>query len=326
MFKVEVNNNKVYDCDDKQTIFESALSNEIIFNHSCLNGRCRSCLGKLIEGEINYTQTENILSDSEKNNRFFLSCISSPKSDLKIQIVDISDYELYKKSVFPTKINSLEKINDDIMLLDLRLPLTIKFKFHPGQYVDFITKGIKRSYSIASFKNNILQFYIRKYENGVMSNFLFHEAKNNDLLRLEGPIGSFFLKKSDKKNIIFLATGTGIAPIKCIIENYNKDIGDKNIYIFWGQRYVQDFFWTPKNNLNINLFKVSSREKNHKNFDYGYVQNSVLEKKIDLEDSQVYACGSLNMINESKKLLVKNGLDPNEFYSDAFVESSKNTI
>ena len=159
-----------------------------------------------------------------------------------------------------------------------------------------------------------------------MSEYFFKEAKINDLLRLEGPVGTFFLRNSSYKNIIFLATGTGIAPIKSILEELDKlheQYQNKNFWVIFGARYKDDLFWKPNlRNLNIKYIPVLSRQENDWNGEKGYVQDIALKQKMDLKISQVYACGSSDMINSAKELFFKNDLKESNFFSDAFVQTN----
>jgi CDP-4-dehydro-6-deoxyglucose reductase len=210
--------------------------------------------------------------------------------------------------------------------VQLRLPPTAYFKYNSGQYVNLIKGAIKRSYSVANAfqEKGSLEFFIKKYENGLMSKYWFEEAKENDLLRLEGPLGSFFLRESNKKNIILLATGTGIAPIKAILEKVSENeakFADKTFWLFFGARFQQDIFWEPINfkSLNLQYTKVLSREKLNFIGFKGYVQEAVMNANIDLADAQVYACGSNDMIQSAKEVLTKNNVAENDFFSDAFI-------
>ena len=159
-----------------------------------------------------------------------------------------------------------------------------------------------------------------------MSEYFFKEAKINDLLRLEGPIGTFFLRDSSFKNIVFLATGTGIAPIKSILEGLDishEQHQNKDFWVIVGARYQDDLFWELNlKNINIKYIPVLSRQENDWNGEKGYIQDIVLNQKIDLENSQVYACGSNDMIKSAKELFIKNNLKENNFFSDAFVQTN----
>lgn len=194
--------------------------------------------------------------------------------------------------------------------------------------MNVIKGNIKRSYSIgnSSNKNTGIELFIKKYPGGLLSQYWFNEAKINDLLRIEGPRGTFFLRNNaSHKNIIFLATGTGIAPVKSILESIaglSEGFKNKNVYVFWGVKYGKDLFWTPENlNFNIKYFPVLSREKTP-SAEAGHIQDVLLSKNIDLKESIVYACGSNDMIHEAKNKLIENGLADFNFYSDAFVTSN----
>ena len=328
MFEIKLKNNKTFTCDKDTTIFEAAKNNNIILEHSCLSARCRSCIVKVVSGSTIDKEEELVLTEQDKNNNFVLSCNAKPLSDIELNIEDLGEITLFEKKIIPSKINIIEKLTNDILKIVLRIPPNSNFNFNSGQYVNIIKGNLTRSYSIAncSNHNNQLEFFIKKYTNGLMSEYFFKEAKLNDLLRLEGPIGTFFLRDSSFKNIIFLATGTGIAPIKSILEGLEKSYEqyqNKNFRVIVGARYQEDLFWKPNfKNLNIKYIPVISRQENNWNGAQGYVQDIALKQKIDIENTQVYACGSNDMINSAKELFIKNNLKENNFFSDAFVQTN----
>lgn len=328
MFEIKLKNNKVFYCDNSSTIFEAAIKNNIVLDHSCLSSRCRSCVVKILSGRTINNEEEQVLSNQERKENLVLSCNAKPLTNLVLDVEDLGEITLFKKKIIPSKISIIEKLNDDVLKIVLRLPPNSNFNYNSGQYVNIINGNIKRSYSIANCSNynDQLEFYIKKYNKGLMSEYFFEKAKINDLLRLEGPFGTFFLRDSTSKNIIFLATGTGIAPINAILEELNKSheqIQNKKLWLILGARYQEDLFWKPNfKNLNINYIPVLSRPKNKWNGEKGYVQNVVLKKQIDLDNSQVYACGSDNMIRSAKELFFNNNLKEKNFFSDAFVQTN----
>ena len=328
MYQIKLKNNKTFTCDKDSTIFEAAKNSNIILEHSCLSSRCRSCIVKVVSGSTIDKEEELVLTKEDKTANFVLSCNAKPLSDIELDIEDLSDITLFEKKIIPSKISIIEKLTDDILKIVLRLPPNSNFNFNSGQYVNIIKGNLTRSYSIANCSDhkNQLEFFIKNYENGLMSEYFFKEAKINDLLRLEGPIGTFFLRESSFKNIIFLATGTGVAPIKSILEGLDKfheQYQNKNFWVIVGARYQEDLFWEPNlKNLNIKYIPVLSRQVNGWNGAKGYVQNIVLKQQIDLENTQVYACGSDNMIKSAKELFLKNSLKENSFFSDAFVQTN----
>lgn len=329
-FNIKLKNDKSFQCDSSNTIFEAAKKSKILLEHSCLTARCRSCIVKLVEGKSVEKNEDLILSEEEKKNGFILSCNSIPISDLELDVEDIGFREIYEKKIYPAKVVSIQKISEDVISVILRLPPNNSFKFHSGQYINLIKGNIKRSYSIANpFKiNSNIELLIKKYKNGQMSEYWFNKAKKDDLVRIEGPLGTFFLRETTKKNIIFLATGTGIAPIKSILENLNQNLNElinKKIWLFYGVQYEKDLLWEPPSSIipNLSYVPVFSRQKNLLNGYKGYVQNAMIDSEIDLFDSQIYACGSINMINSTQ--LILNKIDKNNeigFFHDAFVPTN----
>ena len=330
MFEISLKNNKTFTCASNTTIFEAAKTAGIFLEHSCLTARCRSCVVKIAEGTTKNKLDDLVLSDDEKRKNFVLSCNAMPTTDLMLDVEDLGNVTLYDKKIVPAKIQSIQKLTHDVIKVSLRLPPNANFKYNSGQYVNLIKGNLKRSYSVANaFKEKTsLEFFIKKYEKGLMSQYWFEEAKENDLLRMEGPLGSFFLRESNYENIVFLATGTGIAPIKAILENIRESTSDfkhKKFFVFVGARYKEDLFWEPNlenKNIEIKYIPVLSRQKEDWSREKGYVQDAVLKQKINLENTQVYACGSNEMIQSAKKVFMQNSLKENNFFSDAFVETN----
>lgn len=328
MYNIILKNNKSFSCDSNTTIFDAAQKSGIILEHSCLSARCSSCIVKVLSGETKNNEEELVLSEEEKKENFILSCNAKPLSDLKLDIEDLGDINFFDKKIVPAKISAIEKIGTDILKVIFRLPPSSNFQFNAGQYVNLIKGTINRSYSIANMSDgkNQLEFLIKKYENGLMSKYWFEEAKLNDLLRVEGPLGSFFLRESECENIIFLATGTGIAPIKAMLESIIEtpsNFTKKKFWLFVGARYKADLLWEPNtNNIGITYIPVLSRQIKDWNGEKGYVQDAVLKQNINLKNTQVYACGSNEMIQSAKKTLFKNTLKDNNFFSDAFVSTN----
>jgi CDP-4-dehydro-6-deoxyglucose reductase len=326
MFKINLKNDIHFFCAPEDTILSGAQKENITLDYSCKTGRCQSCKAKVVDGTSLANLEETGLSAEDKLRGYILTCVRTPTSDLTLDIEDLSGYSLEKVKTIPSKIDSISKIASNVIELHLRIPPNASFRYLAGQYINIIKGDYKRSYSIANTSSaSNLVFFIKNYGGGRFSNYLFNEAQINDLLRIEGPIGTFFYRNSPKTNIIFLATGTGIAPVKAILEQFednNSEVVGKNIYLFFGGRTEEDLFWQPNfKNINVHFIPVLSRSTADWKGAKGYVQDVVLSKAIDLSDSVVYACGSENMIQDSLALLLKNGLSEDLFYSDAFISS-----
>lgn len=301
----------------KDNILDDALEQSISLQHSCKTGDCGVCSSVVLDGVVENENAELITTGS------FLACKSIAKSDLTLSAEYIPELVKIKSKIFPCKLVSYHLITKDILLIKLKLSPKVKFDYLPGQYVTLCYKGIRRSYSIANEVSgtNEIELHIRKVHDGEMSSLLFNDIQNNQLMRIEGPKGTFFVRKNSK-DLIFLATGTGIAPIKSIVENLTQSADERNIHIYWGVQYERELYCNELFKLSVKhdhvkFNPVLSRDDNLK-FKKGYVQNAVLSDFSSLKDMDVYACGSIKMIQDAKTLFLKHQLSENSFYSDAF--------
>ena len=219
----------------------------------------------------------------------------------------------------------------DVMRVVLRLPPTAEFSFIPGQYIDVIgPSGVRRSYSLAnaSFADKKLELHIRSVDGGVMSQYWFGQAKTNDLLRLNGPLGTFFLRDVSGLDLVFLATGTGIAPIKAMLESmryFAAQQQPRSVTVLWGGRTPQDLYFDAAGMPGrFKFLPVLSRADGHWSGARGHVQQALLVALPDLSQAAVYACGSDAMIRDAQTTLTAACLPSNRFYSDAFVCSAEN--
>jgi len=309
----------------KKSILDDALSAGYNFDYSCKSGQCGTCKTILLEGEVIEIQKQLGLNKEDANNQF-LTCCCVAASDIVIDATDLSAMHGVKVKILPTRINSLELLSEDIMQVKLRLPPSSNFVFLEGQFIDIIgPNSIRRSYSIASISSNKeIILLIKRVKNGEFSNYWFNKAKSNNLLRIEGPKGTFFLRDRTKP-LVFLATGTGIAPIISILDGLESDpdfIQTEDISLFWGNRVQQDFVWKPNfKKINVDFCPIISRKDDNWKGEIGYVQDVALRISDNARKINIYACGASEMINSAKASFVKSGLSENDFYSDAFVQS-----
>lgn len=323
--KVTTIEGKEFESVDSVSILDSALNSDLIFEHSCRTGQCGVCKTTLLEGEVVELQAQIALAEQQKQSKQILTCCCAPKTDILIDAEDLSALHGVETKTLPARINTIKKYTADIIEVTLRLPPTANFKFLEGQYLDVLHNSIRRSYSIASTSSQKeITLLIKRFENGKMSDYWFNHAKENDLLRIEGPKGTFFLR-DDLKPLLFLATGTGIAPIMSILNilDENPDYQQQHsITVYWGNRYPEEFVWQPKfENLNVDFIQVCSKPDQSWTGEVGYVQDIAMQKQPDVEKCVIYACGSNAMIQSAKRLLTERGLPENQFYSDAFVQS-----
>ena len=324
-FTISTIEGKDFSSIDGKTILDSAFSSRLVFEHSCKSGQCGTCKTTLLKGEIIEVQKQLSLDKNDAHDQF-LTCCCVAASDILIDAIDLSAMHGIEVKILPARINSLDLLSEDIMQVKLRLPPASNFEFLEGQFIDIIgPNSIRRSYSIASISSNKeIIILIKRVKGGEFSNYWFNEAKSNDLLRIEGPKGTFFLRDKAKP-LVFLATGTGIAPIISILDGLESDPDfnqTKSISLFWGNRVQQDFVWKPNfKKINVDFYPILSRKDDNWKGEIGYVQDVALRISDNARKINVYACGAPEMINSAKASFVKSGLSENDFYSDAFVQS-----
>lgn len=309
----------------QDTIFNHFKANGLTIHHSCLNGRCSECKVKVISGAYYMPNSQEGLSDSEVNEGYCLTCITKPLSDMELEDVSFIEGVLPEVKTIPAKISLLEFLSEDVVRVTLRTPPNKSLEFLAGQYVDLSVKGIKRSYSIASTpQDSEIELLIKNYTGGQFSNYLFNEAKVNDLLMIEGPKGTYILPKDITHNLIFISTGTGIAPNLSLIKSALKEgkAQPSQITLIHGQRSAKEHIYSIEEILNgVNIIKCTSRES-AEGFVPGYVQDAIKGLELDISNSLVFACGNPQMINEIKLQMITSGLEEKCFKSDVFVPSN----
>ena len=311
--------------NSSNSIIESALLGGFVFEYSCKNGQCGVCKTTLMEGEVIELQPQLALSEEDRLANKILTCCCAVTSDVLIDAEELSALKNIETKTSPTRISTLTNLTDEVVEVILRLPPTASFQFLEGQYLDVIQGNVRRSYSIAStHKEKEIKLLIKEYPHGQMSNYWFNKAKENDLLRIEGPKGTFFLRDLQKP-LLFLATGTGIAPIISILQALDEDDSyhqTQPINVYWGNRKAEEFFWQPAfTKLNVSFYQVNSQPNDDWLESVGYVQEVALNEIKNISDFDVYACGSNAMIQSAKQQFIAKGLAVNQFYSDAFVQS-----
>jgi len=328
MFNIKLPSNIEISADGSQTILEAALSKHFLMPHSCRNGRCNSCKCKIIDGSYTLTGPQLGLSEDEVAEGFVLSCLAKPSSDIVVTGIDVDEFSLPVEKTVPCKIVSVSKLSDTIAALEVRLPPNHSFEFIAGQYVDFLFNGEKKSYSMASFDagDNKLVFHVKKVEHGTFSNYVFHEAKKDDLLRLRGPYGTFFPRNVENKHLVFLSTGTGYAPIRAIITRLLKTSGEtdySSIFLFRGARFSQDLYLEKEEFLQkITYVPTVSKPNSLWLGETRYVQDIVSDYISDYDNVLVFACGGESMVNDAKRSLVQSGLREADFFCDTFIASN----
>ena len=333
-FKITIKpSNHQYSAEADETILEAGLKHGFTMPYSCRDGVCGACKGRILEGEVDYGKHQPFtLTEWEKAEGLALFCRARPKSDLVIESKEAtSDADIPVKTL-PCRVQKMEKMSDDIMVLQLKLPANEGLLFLAGQYVDILQKDDKpRSFSLANAPHNAdhLELHVRNIPGGKFTQHVFGKMKEKDILRIKGPLGSFFLHEDSDKPILFIASGTGFAPIKAIIEHALQLGITRPMTFYWGVRKPTDLYMLDKvaawQELGISFTPVVSDESWEGR--EGFVHEAVLEDFGDLSDYQVYACGSPLMVEAAhKKFTEERGLPGDEFFSDAFTFVPKDKV
>ncbi len=311
-----------------RSILDAAIAAGVSLPYSCRTGRCGTCKCLVTDGETKTLLPETGLEAGDAAEGWVLSCARAAVGDVTLDVDDLGGRTLPQPKTLPCRIHTLERLGEDVVRVLLRLPPTADFTHLPGQYVDVIGfGGVRRSYSLANApaENKLLELQIRRVPGGAMSEYWFGAAAPNDLLRLHGPFGTFFLRDVAGRDLVFLATGTGFAPVKAMLEGMAglpPTQVPRSVTVYWGGRRAADLYWDV-GALGIGRYvPVLSRADPSWEGRRGHVQDVFLADRPNTTDAAVYACGSEAMIRDAQRSLRTAGLPANRFYSDAFVCSS----
>lgn len=328
MYKVALANARTFDAADGVSLLDAAAAAGVVLEYSCRNGRCGVCKTRLQAGATKLMQQEESLTADEAEAGFILTCCRSASADIQLETEDLGFLAGIERKTLPCRIDSIELVAARTLRVVLRLPPTAGFAFVPGQYIDVIgPAGLRRSYSLANAprEDGRLELYIAGLEDGRMSHYWFTQAAVNDLLRLEGPFGTFCLRDSLPQQLIFMATGTGLAPVKALLEQLDSRpaVAPEKMRFYWGLRHADDICWQPSlRNIEVEFVPVLSRAGQDWQGRRGHVQQAVAADFPDLSEAAIFACGAPGMIEAARSLSARLGLPRQYFFSDAFVSST----
>jgi CDP-4-dehydro-6-deoxyglucose reductase, E3 len=320
-----------FTCDEGETVLNAAIRAGVGLPYGCKNGACGTCKGKLVEGSVtHHAHQEKALPVAEEKKGFSLFCCAEPHSDLVIEAREVLGVGEFPIKKLPTRVAKLDKLTDDVAVLALQLPANERLQYRAGQYIEFLLKdGKRRSYSMANAPHldEHLTLHIRHLRGGVFTDHVFNNLKERDILRFEGPLGTFFLREDSDKPMVLLASGTGFAPIKAIVEQAIHNKSERQMVLYWGGRRPQDLYmhalceeWART----LPHFKYvpvmsDALPQDGWNGRTGFVHRAVMADLPDLSGYQVYACGAPVMVDSARgDFTAQCGLPEEEFYADAF--------
>ncbi|HEY0906665.1 MAG TPA: CDP-6-deoxy-delta-3,4-glucoseen reductase [Methylophilus sp.] len=324
------NSGHTFEVRPSQTVLEAAIEAGINLPYGCRNGACGACKGKVLTGKVMHDDYQgNALTDAELAAGMALFCCARPLEDLVIECRQIDMIQGIKPRILPVRVQHKEQLGAEVMVLHLQLPATEQLTFMAGQYVEFLLKdGRRRAFSIANapHETGFIELHVRRIAGGHFTEQVFNEMPVKTILRIEAPLGSFFLRDQNEKPIIMVAGGTGFAPVKGMIEHMIFNQIQRTVYLYRGARQADDLYmdalcqrWTQFM-PNIEYIPVISDGHDADGWDgrRGLVHEAVLEDHADLSGFEVYVCGAPGMVDIAKQTFVARGLPEEEFYSDAF--------
>ncbi len=323
-----------FDVARDEPILPAALRAGIGLPYGCRDGACGSCKSKLIEGRVIHGAHQlKALSITEEEAGYILTCCATPQTDCVIEARAVPGAGDYPVTRMPTRITSMHKAAPDVMVLRVQLPASSAFMYRPGQYVEFILRdGSRRSYSMANAPHTLgeqpqLELHLRHMPGGKFTDHVFSAMKEKEILRAEGPFGSFFLREESHKPIVLLASGTGFAPIKAIIEHMQHKGITRPAVFYWGCRHRRDLYmhaWAEEAaaqmpNLRYVPVLSEARDDDAWRGRSGLVHEVVMQDLPDLSAHEVYACGAPVVIESAQRdFVAKCGLPEEAFFADSF--------
>jgi CDP-4-dehydro-6-deoxyglucose reductase len=320
-------------CNEGNTVLAAAMDADLMLPYGCRNGACGTCKGKIVEGRVDYGPHQaSTLTDAEKQLGLVLFCCAKPLSDLVIEVREVRKAGDIRIRKLPCRVESIDKPAPDVAIVKLKLPANERLQYLAGQYIDLLLKdNRRRSFSLATPPHDdaLLELHIRHLPGGWFSDQLFMQFKGREILRFEGPLGTFFLREESDKPIIFVAGGTGFAPIKGIIEHaLHREIDvTRPMVLYWGARAKQDLYlpdlpgtWQQRSR-NFTYIPVLSDPVPEDAWQgrNGFVHQAVLDDFADLSGYQVYVCGGPAMVDAARKsFTAERGLPPEDFFADSF--------
>ncbi len=328
MPKITINPDKIeFNVTTDEIVLHAGLAHKLNLPHACKNGVCGACKSKLVSGDVMLdTYNQRTLTPDDIKQGYTLLCKAHAQTDLVFDIPNVLDG--FPVKIMASKVLSVNKIHNTAVIT-LKLPVSLGFGFHAGQYVEIIFKGKARSYSIASspLTPDEIELHTKYHKGGEFSEYVWNELQPDALVRFKGPLGAFKLQQS-KQPMLLVCTGTGFAPVKSIIESLYINDDKREIHLYWGNREVKDFYLTHfldkwREKLNIKVTLCLSKEK-HKQYFSGYVTEALKSDFKALKNYDMYACGNPQMIEDAFELATqKLELDKDSFFSDAFTPAMK---
>lgn len=323
-----------FSAQSDETLLAAGIRQGVGLPYGCKDGACGSCKCKMLSGSVVHgAHQTKALSPEEESQGLVLTCCATATSDVVLESRQVSAEGALPIKKMPTRVTSLQKVSPDVMLIQLQLPANDSFQYKAGQYIEFLLRdGARRSYSMANApQGNSVELHIRHMPGGKFTDQVFGSMKEKEILRVEGPHGSFYLREESDKAIVMVASGTGFAPIKALLEQMESAGSTRPVALYWGGRRPADLYmdsWVKELQNRMPTLRYvpvvsDALDEDQWTGRVGYVHQAALEDFQDMREYQVYACGAPIVVESARHDFVAHaGLPPEEFYADAFTSEA----
>jgi len=311
-----------------ETVLEAARRAGLALPYSCLAGVCGSCKATLIEGHCIYPRNPpTALNAAEQARHQVLLCQAVPASDLVIAAREVASVADMPRRMLTLKLVDKALLSDDVVRLTLLTARGERLRRLAGQYVDvLLPDGRRRAFSIANapHEGDQIELHVRHVAGGGFTSFVFDEMQIGDLLRVEGPLGTFVPREDSERAMLMVAGGTGFAPIKALIEHFRHLGSRRPIMLYWGARTPRDLYlralperWA-RDDASFRFVPVLSDMEHAGGFRRGFVHEVLLEDHADLSVFDLYMSGPPTMIDAGRRAFVEAGLPEDRLFYDSF--------
>jgi CDP-4-dehydro-6-deoxyglucose reductase, E3 len=318
------------------SILRAGHDADIALPYSCRAGACRTCRGRIVEGQIDHGHVHpTYLPLEERKQGYALLCQAQPLSNLVIEVKELDITARIRSRVSPGRVMEMRRVAPDVMIVRIKLPMNEDVMFLAGQFVEFVLANAeRRAYSIASAPSidgvTSIELHVRHTPGGLFTDYVFDGMQVHDLVRMELPLGTFFLREDSDKPVVLLASGTGFAPMKSILTYAQQKQFNRPMTLYWGGRTRADLYemdWVERYAAANKSFKFIPVVSNATpacgwNGRTGFVHRAVMQDFPDLSKHQVYACGAPIVIESAKRDFAEQcGLPRQEFFADSFLDA-----
>ncbi|HET7922930.1 MAG TPA: CDP-6-deoxy-delta-3,4-glucoseen reductase [Gammaproteobacteria bacterium] len=319
-----------FDVSDGETVLVAALRQGIKLPYGCRTGSCGTCRAHVRAGGFSYPDGEPLaLTALEMRHGEVLLCRAVPESDLEIEAQEVAELSALKVRTFPCRIARMTPLAHDVMAVYLKLPAVSRLDFLPGQYVDvMMADGHRRSFSLANppHDSKLLELHVRHVPGGQFTTEVFSRLHEGALLRLQGPLGRFFLREDTARPVLMVAGGTGFAPVKAMLREVWEQGPRRDIRFYWGARARRDLYadaalreWAARES-GFRYVPVLSEPRPEDAWAgrTGWVHDAVLADLPDLSGFDIYLSGPPPMVEAALRAFPGRGAKPARLFSDAF--------